>query len=57
MALKEYEFYFNHYRNHQGVGNILLDEDERQRIADIKDGKIKKRTFLGGLNYYYRDVA
>jgi len=32
-ALKEYEVYFNLHRNHQGIGNILIDDDEREKLT------------------------
>ena len=56
-ALKEYEVYFNLHRNHQGIGNILIDDDEREKLTINTTGKIKRRTFLGGLHHYYRDAA
>ena len=52
------EAYIEHYhveRNHQGIGNQIIEPgDEVGSIA----GKIECRERLGGiLQYYYRDAA
>ncbi len=52
------EAYIEHYhaeRNHQGLGNQLIEPgDEVGRVA----GNIESRERLGGmLKYYYRDAA
>ena len=54
-AVSEYVVHYHGERNHQGLGNVILQPgDEVGRIA----GKIECRERLGGLlNYYYRDAA
>jgi putative transposase len=54
-ALRAYVAHFRNERNHQGVGNRLLEP-----CATVKstDGPIQCRERLGGmLNYYYREAA
>ena len=54
-ALREYVAHFHRERNHQGVGNQLL-----QPIATVSstDEPIQWRERLGGmLNFYYREAA
>ena len=54
-AVREFLEHYHRERNHQGLGNVILQPgDEVGRIA----GKIECRERLGGLlNYYYRDAA
>ena len=54
-ALREYVAHFHRERNHQGVGNQLL-----QPVATVSstDEPIQCRERLGGmLNFYYREAA
>src|SRR6516165_2847671 len=54
-ALREFVAHYHHERNHQGLGNRLIVEEEPR--AD-KTGAIQCRQRLGGmLNYYYRQAA
>ena len=54
-AVREFLEHYHGERNHQGLGNVILQPgDEVGRIA----GKVECRERLGGLlNYYYRDAA
>jgi putative transposase len=54
-ALKEFDVHFHQERNHQGLGNRIINPgDEIGRL----DGEIKCRERLGGmLRYYYREAA
>jgi len=51
-ALRDFEIFYNQHRNHQGIGNILIDEDEREGLKDNTTGKIKRN-----LHHYYREAA
>ena len=54
-AIHEFVVHYHHERNHQGLGNRLIVEQEPR--AD-KTGAIQCRQRLGGmLNYYYRQAA
>ena len=54
-ALREYVLHFRGERNHQGVGNRLL---ESCATGSTIDGPIQCRERLGGiLNFYYREAA
>ncbi len=54
-ALREYVAHFRSERNHQGVGNRLL---EPCVTVSSTDGPIQCRERLGGmLNFYYREAA
>jgi transposase InsO family protein len=54
-ALREYFAHYHTERNHQGVGNLLLQPAEIRHGADEP---IYRRERLGGmLNYYYREAA
>jgi len=50
--------YLSHYhgeRNHQGLGNELINPEPEVGKAT---GRVKRRTHLGGLlSYYYREAA
>ena len=53
--VQEYVAHYNAERNHQGIGNRLIEEPEG---GLPRDGPIQCRNRLGGmLNYYYRDAA
>ena len=54
-AAAEYETHFNRERNHQGIGNRLVEPDRRIRKTF---GPVRRRERLGGLlNYYHRRAA
>ena len=54
-ALREYVTHYHSERNHQGVGNRLL---QPVATGSSTDELIKYRERLGGmLNYYYREAA
>ena len=54
-AAAEYEAHFNRERNHQGLGNRLIDPDRRERKTS---GPVRRRERLGGLlDFYYRAAA
>jgi len=54
-AVSEYMEHYHVERNHQGIGNELI-EDQRRTTSMI--GGIERRERLGGmLNYYYRRAA
>ena len=54
-ALREYVAHYHTERNHQGVGNRLLEPHAMSRSSDVP---IKCRERLGGmLNFYYREAA
>lgn len=54
-AIHEFVEHYHRERNHQGLGNRLIMEDEL-RVAS--GGPIQRRQRLGGmLNYYYRQAA
>jgi transposase InsO family protein len=50
-ALREYAAHFNHERNHQGLGNVLI----MPRAS--AEGPVTCRSRLGGLLNYYERVA
>jgi transposase InsO family protein len=51
-AVKEYTEHYHVERNHQGIGNRLVDD---QRAVLDSSGRIERRERLGGLlNYYCR---
>jgi hypothetical protein len=54
-ALLEFVVHYHHERNHQGLGNRLIIEEES---GTANGGPIQCRQRLGGmLNYYYRQAA
>ena len=54
-ALREYVVHYHSERNHQGVGNRLLEP--LATVSSI-DEPIRCRVRLGGmLNFYYREAA
>ena len=54
-AINEFLVYYHHERNHQGLGNRLIDPLEQ---VGPTDGSVECRERLGGvLRYYYRDAA
>ena len=54
-AINEFLEYYHHERNHQGIGNRLIDP---LVVVGSADGAVAGRERLGGvLRYYYRDAA
>ncbi len=54
-AINEFVRYYHHERNHQGLGNRLLDPQEE---IGNSDGPVACRARLGGLlRYYHRRAA
>ena len=54
-VLNEYITHYHAERNHQGLGNRLLDPTHD---AGSTDNPIQHRERIGGiLNYYYREAA
>jgi putative transposase len=54
-AIQEFVGHYHHERNHQGLGNRLIMEEE---FCGGSSGAIQRRQRLGGmLNYYYREAA
>jgi transposase InsO family protein len=54
-AIREYLLHYHRERNHQSLGNRLIDADEE---VGQPVGQIECRERLGGLlRYYYRDAA
>ncbi len=54
-AVNEFLEHYHVERNHQGLGNRLIEPSEK---VGCVDGKIACRERLGGLlHYYYRDAA
>ncbi|MGD2111516.1 MAG: integrase core domain-containing protein [Phycisphaerae bacterium] len=54
-AINEFLAYYHHERNHQGLGNRLIDPREK---VGVTEGAIECRERLGGLlRYYYRPAA
>jgi len=54
-AINEFLRHYHHERNHQGLGNRLIDPQEEVGAAD---GSVECRERLGGLlRYYYRRAA
>jgi transposase InsO family protein len=54
-AISEYMAHYHRERNHQGLGNALID-GEQQDVAGA--GRIVRRERLGGLlSFYHRKTA
>ena len=54
--LAEYVTHFHQGRNHQGLGNRLIEPLAANANTDL--GIVRRRERVGGvLNYYYRDAA
>ena len=53
--LTEYLEHYHHERNHQGIGNVLIEP----RAGPANDnGPVRRKRRLGGLlNYYAREAA
>jgi putative transposase len=53
-TLAEFVAHYHGERNHQGLGNELIDRPTRQRAS----GPVRRRQRVGGLlSYYYRAAA
>ncbi len=50
-AVREYAEHYHHERNHQGLGNELIDPEDG---IENRDGPIRCQERLGGLLRYYR---
>jgi putative transposase len=54
-VIHEFVEHYHHERNHQGLGNRLIEMEKR--CADLT-GAVQRRQRLGGmLNFYYRQAA
>ena len=53
-ALAEYVAHYNGERNHQGIGNVLIEPTE---AAGGATGRVVNRRRLGGLLSYYHRLA
>ena len=54
-AISEYVAHYHIERNHQGLGNRIINPEREHLTAT---GSVQRRTRLGGmLNYYYRAAA
>jgi putative transposase len=54
-SIHEFVVHYHHERNHQGLGNRLIMEEESSAGSS---GAIQRRQRLGGMpNYYYRQAA
>lgn len=53
-AVSEYLKHYHQERNHQGLGNVLIDSS----MAANAEGRVLRRQRLGGLlSYYHREAA
>jgi transposase InsO family protein len=53
-TLQEFATHYHHERNHQGLGNELIDAP----VAQQRTGPVRRRQRVGGiLSYYYRSAA
>ncbi len=54
-SIKEFCLHYHHERNHQGLGNELIEPEEE---IGLHEGEIRCRERLGGLlRFYYREAA
>ena len=53
QAVAEFVDHYHHERNHQGLGNALIDRVERTQSGK----RIRRRPRLGGLLNYYERAA
>jgi hypothetical protein len=54
-AVAEYARHYHHERNHQGLGNALIDGNPQVAAGP---GAVARRERLGGLlNFYHREAA
>jgi transposase InsO family protein len=60
---KNYIYFYNNYRPHQGLGNVTIPEylnvNEHKIYSKKPKGKIMKQEFLNGVlnHYYYKQTA
>ena len=55
-ALIEYVTHYHHERNHQGLGNQLLQS--AGAVTNRRDGRVQRRQRVGGmLNFYRREAT
>jgi len=53
-TLADFVAHYHSERNHQGLGNALIDVPQKQRAT----GPVRRRQRVGGLlSYYYRAAA
>ena len=52
-TLREFVTHYHGERNHQGLGNVLIDTDP----PTPKSGRLQRRQRLGGLLSYYHRAA
>jgi hypothetical protein len=53
-TIREFVKHYHSERNHQGIGNALIEQPAVQRTA----GAVRRRQRLGGiLSHYYRTAA
>jgi putative transposase len=53
-AISEYLKHYHQERNHQGLGNVLIDSS----VAANDNGRVRRHQRLGGLlSYYHRKAA
>jgi transposase InsO family protein len=52
-TVSEYVAHYHHERNHQGLGNTLIDG----LVTARRQGRIRRRSRLGGLLNYYERAA
>jgi transposase InsO family protein len=57
--LKEYIEHYHFERNHQGIGNEIIESENEilKHSKSSKDPIVKKERIGGLLNYYYRQSA
>jgi hypothetical protein len=56
QVIREYVEHYHAERNHQGLGNALIDELPANTNA--REGSVRRRERLGGLlSYYHREAA
>jgi transposase InsO family protein len=55
QAVSEYMAHYHRERNHQGLGNVLIDGEQQVVVGA---GRIVRRERLGGLlSFYHRKTA
>ena len=55
LLAREYVEHYHRERNHQGLGNEMIDGAPKSAKAE---GRVRRRKRVGGLlNYYYREAA
>ncbi len=53
QTVSEYVAHYHHERNHQGLGNTLIEGI----VPNRRQGRIRRRSRLGGLLNYYERAA